>query len=100
LLNLYGLKFSAPPCLIFMWVFILCLDSGLELIIYKFYIKNNAKIKFPEIIEWLINTRYIELWDQSQSTFKIEHNKFYVRNFYFHLIILFIIFISLIYILI
>jgi len=98
LLNLYGLKFSF--CLIFMWVFILCLDSGLELIIYKFYIKNNAKIKFPEIIEWLINTRYIELWDQSQSTFKIEHNKFYVRNFYFHLIILFIIFILLIYILI
>ena len=96
ILKLYGLKFSIS--LIFLWVLILCLDYALELIIYNLYKNNNSKIKFPVIIEWLINARYSELWDQSQSTLKIEHNKFYVRNFYFHLFILFILFILLIYI--
>ena len=98
LLYLYGFKLSI--CLIFIWVLLLCLDSSLELFIYKLYINNNDKIKFPLIIEWLINTRYKELWDQSQSTLKNEHAKFYTRNLYFHLIILFILFISLVYILI
>ena len=93
ILKLYGLNINI--ILILLWVLILYLDSALELIIYNIYKKNNAKIKFQVIIEWLINSRYRELWDQSQSTLKNEHNKFYIRNYYFHLFILFIILIIL-----
>lgn len=80
----------------FLWVLFICLYYIFEIFIYNLYL-NNDNLKLPNWLLFILKYWSPNLKDKSNSSLKDIYNKNYLRSLIFHLIILLVIFLVMIY---